>query len=223
VLRIAGLLCGAALALAPMSCGGRAGEKSATAVKLPASGRAYRALDRAQRTAVAASCRDRIAGSARGLAASELRAVDPAALRGQLDADYGLIAEQRRPVADVCREMIPFVTPGLRLGFDGAKDDQDGTFSVETDSGKRLRLSGRVTPAPPGAYVIARRDVGPTVVRRAPIGRDGRFALPAVRLRKVADNTFTITFRAVPHAPRKVLFTAICLDCLSGGPPPGSA
>lgn len=101
MLRIAALPCGAVLAMALVGCGGQAGEKSATTVKLPACGRAYRVLDRAQRTAVAASCRDRIAGSARGLAARELRTVDPVALREQLDGDYGPIAEQRRPVADV--------------------------------------------------------------------------------------------------------------------------
>ena len=54
---------------------------------------------------------------------------------------------------------------------------------------------------------------------RAAIARDGTFALPAVRLRKVADNSFVVTIDAPPNAPRKVDFSAICLDCLAGGPP----
>lgn len=220
VLRIGGLL-GVAVAVA--ACGGERDPGSARVVSLPASGRAYRALDAGRQTAVAASCRKRAAAVARGVAARELGAIDPRALRAQLDAKYLLTAEQRRPVADVCRKVIPYVTPGLRVAFDDANDDRDGTFSTETDSGERLRISGRVTPAPAGAYVVARRQVGPRVSRHARIGADGRFSLPAVGLRKVADNTFAITIRAAPHALRKVLLTAICLDCLSGGPPPGTS
>jgi hypothetical protein len=55
MLRIAALLRGLVLAMALVSCGAQAGEKSATTVKLPASGRAYSALDKTHRTAVAAS------------------------------------------------------------------------------------------------------------------------------------------------------------------------
>jgi hypothetical protein len=54
--------------------------------------------------------------------------------------------------------------------------------------------------------------------RDAAIRQDGRFAFPSLRLRKVADNTFTLTIQAPPNAPREVLFSAICLDCLAGKP-----
>jgi hypothetical protein len=54
------------------------------------------------------------------------------------------------------------------------------------------------------------------------VASDGRFALPTVGLRKVADNTFTVTIQAPPHAPRKVLFSALCLDCLAGRTVPSS-
>src|SRR4051794_28740475 len=120
--------CGCALAVALAGCG----ESSERATSLPSSGTAYRALDEAHRTAVAASCRDRVAARERGVAARQLRSVDPSALRGQIDSAYFAIAEQRRPVANVCTEVITFVTPGLRVSFDGAKGRSDGTFTVET-------------------------------------------------------------------------------------------
>ena len=211
--RIRGRACLVGLVLA--GCGSDTGTTT-----LPASGTAYRRLDDGQRTAVAEQCRDRAADRARGLAARELRAIDSAALRDRLDSAYSVIVEQRRPVAAVCREAIPFVTPGLRIAFDGAKDNRDGSFTIETSSDKRLTISGRVTPPPAGARVRAVREVGPSVARSASVGVDGRFRLPAFRLRKVADNTFTVAIHAPPHAARKVLFTAICLDCLAGRPPP---
>jgi hypothetical protein len=201
---------------------GSGSEPAAAPAPLPASGTAYRALDDAHRTAVAASCRDRTAARARALAASELRAVDPAALRRELDQAYYAVVEQRRPVADVCAEVIAFVTPGLRVSFDGAKDQRDGTFTVETTSDKRLTIRGRITPPPGRARVLARREVGPPERRTAVVASDGRFALPTVGLRKVADNTFTVTIQAPPHAPRKVLFSALCLDCLAGRTVPSS-
>jgi hypothetical protein len=43
-----------------------------------------------------------------------------------------------------------------------------------------------------------------------------------LRLRKIANNTFVVAIHAPPSAVRKVYFTALCLDCLAGGPPPGS-
>jgi hypothetical protein len=207
-------LVGAALA----GCGGdTANEAAAT---LPSSGTRYRALDEAQRTAVAASCRDRAAGRSRGLAARQVRAVDAAALRDEIDSTYFAVAEQHRPVADVCDEVIPFVTPGLRVTFDGAKDQRDGTFTFETTSDKRLTITGRIDPAPAHARIVARRALGSHAPRVAAIAPDGRFAIAPLRLRKIADNSFNVTIHAPPNAPRKVLFSAICLDCLAGGASP---
>jgi hypothetical protein len=187
---------------------------------LPSSGTAYRALDESDRTAVAASCRDRVARRSRGLAARQLRAVDAAALRAQVDSAYFAVAEQHRPVAEICAEAIAFVTPGLRVTFDGAKDLGDGRFTVETTSDKRLTISGRIDPPPAHARVVARREVGSRATYAAAVQPDGRFTIPRLRLRKIADNSFTVTIDAAPNAPRKVLFSAICLDCLAGGPPP---
>jgi hypothetical protein len=195
----------------------RAVEAAAT---LPSSGTAYRALDDAQRTAVAAGCRDRVAGRARGLAARQLRAVDPAALRDEIDTTYYAVAEQHRPVADVCTEVIAFATPGLRVTFDGAKDQRDGTFTFETSSDKRLTISGRIDPPPVHARVMARRELGSHAPHPATIQADGRFVIPRLHLRKIADNSFTVTIDAPPNAQRKVVFIAICLDCLAGGTPP---
>jgi hypothetical protein len=187
---------------------------------LPASGRAYRALGDAERTAVAASCRERVASRAHGLAARQLRAVDAAALRDEIDTTYYVVAEQRRPVGDVCREVIAFVTPGLRVSFDGAKDQRDGTFTYETTSDQLLTISGRIDPAPAHARVVARRELGSHAPHTAAVRPDGRFVIPRLHLRKIADNGFLLTIDAPPNAPRKVLFTAICLDCLAGASPP---
>jgi hypothetical protein len=115
-------------------------------------------------------------------------------------------------VAEVCAEIVPFVTPGLRLSFNGAKDNGDGTFTVETSSSKRLAIRGRVMPAPARGRVVAPREVGAHTARSAAIGPDGRFARPWVNLLKLADNTFTPTIEAPPNAPRKVHLSAICLD-----------
>jgi hypothetical protein len=187
---------------------------------LPSSGTAYRALDDAQRTAVAAGCRDREARRARGLAARQLRAVDPAALRDEIDTVYYAVADQHRPVADVCGDVIAFVTPGLRVTFDGAKDQRDGTFTFETSSDKRLTISGRIDPAPARARVVARRALGSHAAHVATIDADGRFVIPRLHLRKIADNSFNLTIDAPPNARRKVVFIAICLDCLAGATPP---
>ena len=193
-----------------------------TTAALPVSGRAYRALGETQRDAVAAGCRDRVAARARGLAARELHAVDRRALRRQLDAAYLAIAEQSRPVADVCGKVIPFVTPGLRVSFAGAIESRSGTFTVQTTSKRPLTIRGLVTPASVRGRVRVRREVGAPMRRATAIGAGGRFAFHALRLRHVADNTFTVTIHAPPHAPREVLFSAICLDCLAGGPPPSA-
>ena len=43
-------------------------------------------------------------------------------------------------------------------------------------------------------------------------------AQPTMRLRKIANNTFIVAIHTPPSALRKVYFSAICLDCLAGGP-----
>jgi hypothetical protein len=207
--------------LAVAGCGGEPALRE-SAVELPASGRAYRVLDDAERTAVAASCRDRAAASKQGLAARELRAIDARALRDHLDTVFTVFVERRRPVADVCRDAIPFLTAGPRVRFDGAMKDGRGGFLVRTNSQRPLTISGTVSPPAAGARVMARREVGPPVSRRGLVAADGGFRLAPVGLRRVADNTFTVTIEAPPHAPRKVLFTAVCLDCLTGAPPPNA-
>lgn len=207
------------LALA-LLCGALAACGDEPPAALPASGVAYRALDEDGRLAVAASCRDRAAATAGGLAADQLGEADPAALRAELDTHYRLRRNQRQPVAVACREQLPFVTPGLRLRFDGAEDSGDA-YTYETVSDRPLRLSGTVGPAPRAGTVTARREFGGSRPVSGTIGADGTFALPAVRLRKVADNSFVVSIDAPPNAPRKVHFSAICLDCLASGPPPG--
>jgi hypothetical protein len=198
-------------------CGGA--ETDAPAA-LPSSGRAYRALGDAGRLAVAASCRDRAAARAHGAAARQLRAVGAEALRDQLDDAYTIIPDQRRPVAAVCAERLPFVTPGLRLAFVGARGDGAGRFTYETNSATPLTISGHMTPVPRGGRVVATRETGGHGRYAATIAADGRFAISAIRLRKIADNTFTVMIDAPPNARRKVHFSAICLDCLAGTPPP---
>ena len=126
-------------------------------------------------------------------------------------------------MADVCAKVIPSVTPGLQVSFAGAIESRSGTFSVQTTSKKPLTISGRISPASVRGRVLARREVGAPTRHSTAIGAGGRFVFHALRLRKVADNTFTITIQAAPHAPRKALFTAICLDCLAGGPPSGKS
>jgi hypothetical protein len=200
------------------ACGSEAADSP---VALPVSGKAYRALNDGERLAVAASCRDRAAGRANGVAAEELGRVDTHALREQLDAAFRLILEQRRRVADVCAERLPFVTPGLRLRFEGAKQSGD-EFTYLTSSEKPLTIRGAVSPAPREGVVVVRRAYERSKAHRTPIGGDGSFTLPTMRLRKVANNTFVVAIDAPPSALRKVYFSAICLDCLAGAPPPGS-
>jgi hypothetical protein len=161
-----------------------------------------------------------VAARASGDAARELRAIDPSMLRSELDDAFTIIAHQSRPVADVCGEVAPFATRGVDVSFLGAKDGGEGRFSYETTSDKRLTIRGRVTPAPNGGRVVAQREIGSTTPYAAAIQADGRFVIPRLHLRKIADNTFTLTIQAPPHAPRKVHFSAICLDCLAGGTPP---
>jgi hypothetical protein len=197
-------------------------DEAETPAALPPSGTAYRALDDQERLAVATSCRDRAATAARGRAASELAKADPRALRDQLDAAFRWTREQRRPVSELCAAQLPFVTPGLRVSFEGAEDGGD-TFTFETDSDIPLRIHGAVTPPPREGTVVARRESGGSRAYRGRIGPDGRFALPAIRLRKVADNTFIVAIHAPPSAPHKRYFSAICLDCLATGAPSDAA
>jgi hypothetical protein len=207
-------LAGAVLA----GCGAdRSIEAAAT---LPSSGAAYRTLDVAHRTAVAVGCRDRVAAKSSGKAARQLRSIDPETLRTELDDYFTVIAVQRRPVAEACAEVVPVVTPGLDVTIEGAKEAGDGSFTYETSSDKLLTITGRVSPAPRGGRVVARREPGSSAPHAAVIQADGRFAIPPLHLRKIADNTFTLTIVAPPSAPRKVYFSAICLDCLAGAPPP---
>ena len=211
-------LAGGAL-FAGSGCGGDSADDSPA---LPESGTAYRAMGGEQRLAVAERCRDDAASAAGGPAASQLANVDSKALRAQLDAAFRMTRQQRRPASEVCAEQLPFVTPGLSVRFEDAEASGD-TFTYETDSDVPLRIRGTVTPAPQKGTVVARRESGGSQVSRGRISADGRFALPATRLRKIADNTFIVTIHAPPNATRKVYFSAICLDCLAAGPPPDPA
>jgi hypothetical protein len=211
------LVCAAAAAV--VGCGDRAADER---VALPRSGTAYRALSDAERIAVAASCRERAADTAGRVAAGELRKVDPRALRTELDQAFRLIRDQSRPVAELCAKRLPFVTPGPELRFDGAEGGGN-RFTYDTDSDVPLTIRGSVSPAPrTGAVVVARRAYENSRPFRTEIGADGRFILPTIRLRKIADNTFVLAIHAPPSALRKVYFSAICLDCLGAGPPPAS-
>ena len=214
---VVAIVCGA------LGAGSGCGEDPAESpVALPRSGTSYRALSDEQRLAVATSCRDRAATAARGRAASELAEVDPRALREQLDAAFRITHVQRRPVSELCAKQLPFVTPGVRVSFDSANDSGD-TFTYETDSDVPLRIRGAITPPPRAGTVAARRESGGTRAYRGRIDPDGRFALPTIRLRKIADNTFIVAIHAPPSAPRKVYFSAICLDCLAAGTPTDTA
>lgn len=198
-----------------------AGCGSEAPVALPASGTAYRALDGAERLAVAAGCRDRAAARANGVAAEQLQRVDAGALRDGLDTAFRMIREQPRPVAELCARQLPFVTPGIDLRFAGAKNSGDA-FTYETESDRPLTIRGVASPARSGTVTV-RREFGSKRSFRARIGPDGRFVLPTLRLRKVANNSFILAFDAPPNAPRKAYFSAICLDCLAGAAPPSGA
>ena len=205
---------------ATAGCGDREAEAP---VALPPSGTAYRKLDDGDRLAVAAGCRDRAAAEADGAAAAELARVDPHELRDELDATFALVRYQPRPVAAICAQRLPFVTPGLTLRFDGAK--RGGVeFTYETNSDKPLTIKGAVSPPRAGTVTMRRAyESAKTKTYTARIAEDGQFVLPTQRLRKVANNTFLLSFDVPPSAPRNAYFTAICLDCLAGAPPPDSA
>jgi hypothetical protein len=201
-----------------VGCGDQEPEAPAA---LPPSGTAYRKLNDRDRLAVAVGCRDRAAARADGAAAEELGRVDPRALRQELDAAFAQRRAQPRPVASMCEMHLPFVTPGLSLRFDGAKDG-GVEFTYETDSDTPLTVRGVVSP-PRSGTVTMRRAYESARTHAARIGPDGHFVLPTQRLRKVANNTFIVTFDVPPSAPRKAYFSALCLDCLAGGPPPSGS
>ena len=208
-----------ALACGALGAGGCAGEEDAAPVALPPSGTAYRALSDDQRLAVAESCRDRAADAAEGTAARQLADVDPQALRKEIDVTYRYLDEQPRPVAELCAERLPFVTPGLRVSFEGAENSGDA-FTYETESDIPLTIRGTVSPPSQGGTVVVRREFGSAKARSSEIGPGGRFALATLRLRRVANNSFVVEIDAPPNALRRVYFSAICLDCLAGAPPP---
>jgi len=158
---------------AVVGCGGREPEAPAA---LPPSGTTYRKLDDGDRLTVAAACRDRAAVEAGGAAAAELVRVDARELRDELDAAFALIRNQSRPVASICEKQLPFVTPGLTLRFDGAKDG-GVEFTYETDSDKPLTIRGAVSPPRPGTVTMRRAyESAKTKTFRAEIADDGQSA-----------------------------------------------
>lgn len=191
-------------------------------VPLPTSGSAYRSLPAGARLAVARSCRDRAAARAGGAAASQLRAVEPKALRSELDDAFSYYADRRRAVTEMCAERLPFVTPGLRVSFSGAKRFGADGFTYETTSDKRLTMHGTMSSAPVAGHVTVRREGERPTIYTAEIRAGGHFVIPRLRLRKQADNTFVLTIEAPSNAPRKVYFSALCRDCLSGAPAPSA-
>jgi hypothetical protein len=213
VLRLAtAALIGGAIA-AVAGCGGDSPDRGV----LRHSGAWYRSRPVSSRTHVAQACRVQVAATAgRGTAREQLRSIHVSELRAALDDAETIIARQRRPLAAVCRDVVPFHTPGLRVRFGGgARDGGDGSWTVEAISTRPYAIRGVMDPARVGARISARRMDGYTV--RAAARADGSFVLP-VRFRHVADNTFTVTVSAPPAAVHKLLFMALCTDCLAGTP-----
>lgn len=208
-----------ALACGALGAAGCTADDEAPPAALPPSGTAYEALTDDERLAVAESCRDRAAAAAEGVAARQLGDVDPQALRKELDVTYRNVDQRPRSVAELCLERLPFVTPGLRVSFEGAEHSGDA-FTYETESDIPLTIRGAVSPTAGGGQVSVRREFGASKARTAEIRSDGRFVLPTMRLRRVANNSFVVDIDAPPNALRKVYFSAICLDCLAAGPPP---
>ena len=109
-------------------------------------------------------------------AAAELARVDARELRDELDAAFALIRNQSRPVASICEKQLPFVTPGLTLRFDGAKDG-GVEFTYETDSDKPLTIRGAASPPRPGTVTMRRAyESAKTKTFRAEIADDGQSA-----------------------------------------------
>jgi len=193
-------------------------EPATTPDPRPATAAVYRALSDAARLAAAAGCRDRAARGAERVAESQIADVDAMLLRRELDL---AVADQRGSdrFDRACAATLPLVTPGLRVSFAGATGNSS-VFSYTTRSDRPLTIRGTVEPVPAGGRVVARRDSGPEQRLTAAIDDRGRFAFRDIRLRKVADNTFRLTIEAPPNAPRLVLFSALCLDCIVSGSPP---
>ena len=53
------------------------------------------------------------------------RRIGAGGARGAGTRAFRIIREQSRPVAQLCARRLPFVTPGLKLRFEGAKDSGD--------------------------------------------------------------------------------------------------
>ena len=121
---------------------------------------------------------------------------------------------QGRPVARVCTRVLPLVAPACKLRA------STGPTTAAT-ARSSLRRSPPCPAQPPGGARGRRVTVARDGRRLAgvPIGADGRFATRPLRLRTIADNTFTLAIAAPPAAPRAVSVSAICLDCLAGRSP----
>ena len=63
---------------------------------------------------------------------------------------------------------------------------------------------------------MAHREIGGPHPAPAEIDADGRFIFRNIKLRKMADNSFTLRIDAPPNARRVVQFRALCLDCGAG-------
>ena len=197
---------------------GVAGCGAEAPVAPPASGTAYRALDDEQRLAVAAGCQDRAAARAHGVAADQLGARRSAAAPRR--ARHRLSPDPRAavPRSATCTERLPFVTPGLELRFDGA--------------GRTAATRTPTKPSPTGRSRSAASSAGPHRDRHRPARVRVRQVLPrphrARRALRPADapppedrqQQLHPRLRRPPNAARKAYFSAICLDCLAGGPPP---
>jgi hypothetical protein len=130
-----------------------------------------------------------------------------------------VLREYERGVVFRLGRLIDQKGPGLILLIP-AIDRND--FTYPTSSEQPLTMRGAVAPTPERGFVVVRRAYERSRTYKARIGADGSFKLPTLRLRKIANNTFVVAIHAPPSAVRRVYFTALCLDCLAGGPPPGS-
>lgn len=79
-------------------------------------------------------------------------------------------------MASICQKQLPYVTPGLTLRFDGAKDG-GVEFTYETDSDKPLTIRGAVSPPRSGTVTMRRAyESAKTKTFRAEIADDGQSA-----------------------------------------------
>jgi hypothetical protein len=136
---------------------------------------------------------------------------------GHRDADHplhsGLFA--RGTTISRLRTVAAILLPRGRALLAQRQDDATDPFDRGECCAERQVRARRGAPRR-----SARRELGSRAPPAAAIAADGSFVIPRLRLRKIADNSFTVTIHAPPNAPRKVLFSAICLDCLAGGAPP---